>query len=232
MTRAELRTLVGEYVRIEAQPYKTVAADIDTIINERLAIYTDSAHAMCIYDDAVPLTTVNGTASYDLYGASVTKRVTYPVAVTINGVLLTDYWGNPSPIGYEELMRVTPAYQTTAAGTPLRWMMRPPTSIQLYPKPNSAFSNSFISGYVLHPALTGDSDTIQLPISLERPAAKFIAAALLDPRKGGSSAERYDSLIADAMQAAAEWRNASIMVPDMVHRRAGLVPGPMQGESK
>jgi hypothetical protein len=209
VTRLELKSLVQSYVRPEAQTFHAQNTDLDAVINECLATYSDQEHSLALYSDNTELTLVTGTDTYDLMGASLSAKVCKPISVIIDQRPLVDFDGIPGPVGFSDLQMYAGAYQFTAYNRPSKWMMKPPTSIQLWPAPDQVYESCYVTGFILHPDLTLDADTLLFPTTLHRPFAKFVAATLLDPSRTKESAPRITALMTEAMEAAKEWRRKS-----------------------
>lgn len=225
MIRSEFRTLVKAYTEFEAQPYITADADWNTVINERLALY--SFLTLALYDDTIDIITTGPSKAW-LYGnppiyslmddgfynpdaLGLSRRVFWPkqVVVGANNVL-RNFAGRPGPITPREMNDQIPYSTATVltAADILNWTMLPNYILRIFPKPDATFNNAgvvtgVIPGFYLHPSLTGDGQEVYLAQHHERAAAAFCAVGGLGPRASGSSLEkmqRLDSQAADFMQ--------------------------------
>lgn len=201
---------------VEAQPYLTESVDVNPVINERVGDYSEIAG--CFFDPAIPFTLATDVSTYDLRGAAFDgKRICDVQDITIDKRPLYDLSPQPrrGSIGWADLIERYPNYQTDASQAPKHWLNVAPQSVMLYPTPDQVYSDCFVSGYYMHPDMDDDADLILLPQRLIRFAAKFVAATLMDPRKGGSSAERVDGYNQEAYGAAAAFKR------DQERRNAG-----------
>jgi len=220
MTRANFRTFCKKYIEFDAQPYITADADWNTLINERLELF--SALTCCLFHDRITLGQTAVPAGwcyggqyprynlldggfYALDTVGYTRRVFWPKQVRIAGRLLRDLGGKPGPISNEDMDAL---FSQTTAGSDLAadmlyWSWDASFTMRLFPGPdNDAFNvpsvSGDISGYYLHPALTNDAHEIYVPDHMERAAACFVAVGALDPRAAGSSLEKMQRLDAQA----------------------------------
>lgn len=187
MTRSQFAEIVSAFVATHGRAYLTDETDLNEFYNERLAAY--SYRTYCLFDDAIALTLVSGTPTYDL--RALAKLVFHPMHVVIDGSVLYDYDGQPGPVAALELMRQEPTYLVSTAAPPLRWCYMPPSTIRLWPKPDAVYSNCFVGGYYLHPVIAtnagGDATELTLPVEHQRTAAVFAAIDLMEPNAAADS---------------------------------------------
>lgn len=184
MTRARLKRLALNYASGFGENYvlNTEDTELNSIIDERLKLFTDRTR--CLYDDKISLTLSVGVDEYSLRNTSVfTQEVAEITAVMINGQFI--------PRARSQDMKYIGNYLLASSNLPKLWFMSPRHSLVLYPKPDSAYSNCYVSAWYLQPDLTSDSDATLIPEEYDRTAAAFVALALLRPGKGTPEALNY-----------------------------------------
>lgn len=216
MTLGEFRTLVLAYAQVEGQPYLTAAADVDSLLNEKLREF--AKRTLCLYTPSAAFALQSGVSTYYLEGTTdpvVTSGTTEFVRINhviLNSLPLYDPIGKMGQTDHSALIAEDPNYMETAAGTPTRWVLLPGSKILLAPKPSAAFlttssGKNFVSGWTFPATLVDDADELSIPIDIQRTAAIFCAAELIGPYASGSSLEKYGRLLSIAEAKMREIRN-------------------------
>lgn len=208
MTRSEFRDRVNAYMATEAQPYETSDSDINAQINELLPTY--SGIARCLFSNKTTLTLVAGTAVYDLRGPEFGNAMEHVLDVFVDGSALGDMEGYHRSMGYQDAADHLREFGTASDDQPRYWLQVPPHSIQLFPAPDSVYSDTFVTGFYRHPAMTDDADELVIPDELLYPAAMYVAAHILDPRAAGASLEKKNRLMAESVFYANDWKSRSL----------------------
>lgn len=203
MELGDFRKLVMAYARTHGQSYIPFhkVGDLDAHISRQLQRFTTKAK--CLYDDAVTLTLTASTATYDLLSTSiVSKRVAFVDYVVVNNIILRKFDGWPGSTSVDELNKRASDYRTATAAQPDKWVLVPPHTLRLIPKPASAYSNNYIAGWLVHPDLTvsgtKDSTSITIPDEYLDGAAAFCAAYLLSPNMNAEGRTHVSDLLAIA----------------------------------
>lgn len=209
MTRSEMMAIATAICETAGRAYVTTAATQNAVANRRMGEF--AAATRCLYDDAVPLTLISGTATYDLRGAQLTKRVLEADAVTINGTPLLSYGGSVGMVSVAELRQREINYLADVAAQPTRACLMPPQTLRLWPKPDLVYSNCFVAGPTLPADIdtAGAGDAISIAFAPEdcEAVAIFVALGLIGPLAAGESdyermavfskaaAERFQALV-------------------------------------
>lgn len=213
MTLGDFRTIVKAYSQVEGQSYLELDADIDTLINEKLREF--ARRTLCLFTPSQAFALQSGVASYYYEGstdpivASGAVEFARIAHVVLNGQVLYDYFGCPGPSSFDLLLREDPNYMAATAGTPSRWFAmnsegnESSNELYLYPAPSAAFlttssGKNFVAGWRLPVAVADDADLIDLPQSIQRVAAKYVAAELIHPFASGASLTKYERLMSEA----------------------------------
>lgn len=216
MTLGEFRTLVLAYAQVEGQPYLTAAADVDSLLNEKLREF--AKRTLCLYTPSAAFALQSGVSTYYLEGTTdpvVTSGTTEFVRINhviLNSLPLYNPYGTMGPTNLPDLIALDPNYMETAAGTPTQWVLLPGSKILLAPKPSASFlttssGKNFVAGWTFPATLVDDADELAIPVDTQRSAAIFCAAELIGPYASGSSLEKYGRLLSIAEAKIKEIRN-------------------------
>lgn len=185
MTRARFRRIVLNYADGFGENYvlNTEDTELNTIIDERLKLFTDRTR--CLYDDKISFTLSVGQDDYSMRNTTVfTQEMAEVTAVMIDGQFIPRARS-------ADMKLISATYLVTPSNKPKLWLISPRHSLQLYPKSDAVYSNSYVSGWYLQPDLTSDSDATLIPEEYDRTAAAFTALALFRPGKGSREALNY-----------------------------------------
>lgn len=191
------RTMFLNYVRVDGTtPYSTVDSSSNTdalaVANEVLGRFTEQT--MCLFSDRITFTLSTSTPVYSLRDLTVFGQA----IINVQRVYI-----NKTPIFQvteEDISRMFPSYLTDAAAKPSSWFTMPPEQIALNVTSDQVYTNSFVSGWYVHPILTAESGaggTLFLRPEDMRVAAKEVAIAMLEPYALGTSRDRLDKLMAE-----------------------------------
>lgn len=174
MTLANFRAEVLAFARMRGSQYieDTNTSALNSLISRSLREFTHDS--LSIFNHSVSLTLTVGQASYDLEGTA----VALPIARVHS--LLIDSSVVPGPTSIGTLDQNHPSWRNTPNGRPATWFTMPPKQIVLVPAPAAVYP-AHISGWVLHPTVSSDSDVVQLSSLSMRTAIKWCAARLLEP---------------------------------------------------
>lgn len=190
MTRSDLMAIVTEIVESSGRPYVTSTAGQNGIANSRMAQF--SAETECLWSDNIALTLVTNQAIYNTRSLVATPSAMARVhSVTIDGYALnkagTDQPGM-TPITDLERNR---GYLATPAGKPVMAAQMDPGTFRLWPKPDQVYSNCYVSGPVLQPAIdttsAGDDTALSFLDEDCRAVAVFVAIGLIAWGAGSES---------------------------------------------
>lgn len=151
MTLAELKDMQAAFVTdLYHDAYFDTSDGEAATKNINWAIRAFSEYTWCNYDHKITLTLTAGTDRLDCRNLSVVSRkVLYPVTVTIAGNILRGPDGNHGLWALGDLTRIHPSYQTYENDEPRRAVWLPGAKLLLSAPPNAAtaaLSTHYISG--------------------------------------------------------------------------------------
>ncbi len=158
------------------------------LINIRIKLFT--ADTKCLYSDAVaftiPITGVYADTPTAIYDIRDTDIFAKPMLI-IEHVYVDS--GQMCRISASDAQRYFTGYIFDDEGTPSYWMTQPPHHIRLLPTPSSAYSNSYVVGWYVHPELQFGGDELEIPDEYSQCAATYCATGLLEPDGSKSTFE-------------------------------------------
>jgi hypothetical protein len=199
MTRTEIRNLALEFCKVDGQQYlaATQTTELNALIN-RCLIQVGSKYP-ALYDDQIQFTLVPGTHTYNLRNAaSFARRISKPLQVVIDGLPLQSPRGGRGKSSMAELNATWEVYRTSPNSKPLFWAEKPPQHLRLFPTPDFAYADSYVSGWYLPPDLTTDAQEPELPLEYHEAFTRYVAAKLLEPYSSGESVAKRMRLQAEA----------------------------------
>jgi hypothetical protein len=202
MTLTDLQADVTRYLEFEAQPAYTSAPDQIAKINEALGLLCEAAKPLFY-----PASTYTVTAGVNKF--SISSTIFEPYDVWIDGRLLFTDSGQGAESGFNTITD-RPNYLTESAGTVQRWYYLPEGAIGLWPTP-AVGAVATVSGYGYHTDLVSGTDVINLPRALLTPLAKWAAGLILEPRASGSSEEKRQKLISEAIAVCTDWKERHVV---------------------
>ena len=210
MTRSDFQTLVKEYMKGGDSVIATSAsATINAYINRGLAFVT--RHTYCLYVRRQTLTTGDGTAEYSTTPIFDVDNV----IVDGNPLLNRDRVQGPESLAW--IRRRYPTYQTADKGKPAHFVKLPQNKIWLYPTPDGAYSNSFMSGFAEHAQINtgagGDATELDITDVHVLDWAAEICAFLMEAphrKKSGSILVALETERASLAQQLREYRRENM----------------------
>ena len=178
MQRLEFDRLILEYAKAAGNPYVTTGGDFENAIDQRLQALTHLTR--CLYTDAAVISfQPMVTAATGLASLRDTDIFAKPM-FDVTGIIIDS--APISQITASYAAKEFPDYLTTSADQPDYYFLLPPQHIRFIARPASAYSNSFIQGYYVHPVRSGDADELEIPNEYTRCFAAAIGAIdLLEP---------------------------------------------------
>jgi hypothetical protein len=148
------------------------------------------------FDPSIAMTLTIDDGDMDLFGTAFTRDVLEVKQVIVNGIPLRAANGTIGMWSYQEVERIYPQWRTAAHGTP-RIAFQLDRTLYTYPKPDAAYSNSYVSGTYLCAELTGSDTALSydLPVELHVPTVLLAADFAADPTvaevEGVARLQRY-----------------------------------------
>lgn len=173
MTRSEIRTLVLNLADFGTSNYilDSQTTLLDELIDERFKLF--SLLTRCLYDDKISFTLTIGTDQYTMDSTSVFTRAIFDVnRVMVNGSYILR-------ASADQVSLIDSGYLTQGNDLPAIWWTHP-QRLMLYPKPDQAYSESYVSAWFYHPAFSSDSTESDIPEEFQRSACRFTAEALAE----------------------------------------------------
>ena len=220
MTLQDFRDdLVKAYTDVLGQPYLEGTAQNDAI-NRALERFTEDTY--CLYDDDVSFTTSSSIGHYDMRDTTVFgQKMLRVLRVWVDGVLIRQVATQRDMVNLESL------YIYATPDTPKYWFTQGTSQLVLYPKPDSTYSDTYVSGWYLHPTLSDETEELVIPDSDLEAAAIECALALMHPRAAGSAKEHVLDLRQELEQAKAKIKARSGITdaPVVTQRRGTRIFG-------
>ncbi|HMS54213.1 MAG TPA: hypothetical protein PKA27_02335 [Fimbriimonadaceae bacterium] len=148
-----------------------------------------------LFSPSLPITLVNGTQSYDLRSASVTRPVVKVHRAILNGSPLTNPTGNYGLWTYAEIEAENPTWRAATSGIPTAAFVTNQT-IHFWLKPNAtaaAYSNNCLAAQHLAQDLaSGSFETPEILTELHESIA--VLAAFLGSRPTATEEEMWKRL--------------------------------------
>jgi hypothetical protein len=173
MTKAEIRTLTLNLADVGGENYilNSQTTLLDELIERRLKLF--SIQTRCLYDDKISMTLTVGTDQYTMDSTTVFGRPLIDVTrVMING----SYIPRATTL---DMPRINSGYLLVAGALPKVWFTHP-QRLMLYPKPDAAYDDCYVSGWFYQPAFSADSTESDIPDEYSELACRFIAESLVE----------------------------------------------------
>lgn len=179
----------------------------NTFFNLHLQTFT--ARTKLLYSQFVALTLSNDVNRYDYRAVTFSPACQFADIEFVwtvdsssgNRTLLQDFHGYPGPVPFAEFVRKFPNYLHESSSIPRYWIKLLPHTMMLYPGPDtSQITTLNLSGWILHPMMSEDDDTLSIPIQSIKTAAVFVAAQLLEPHGDADLYARMSRLDAEAAE--------------------------------
>lgn len=193
---------VNRYLEFEAQPAYTSPPDLIAKVNEALGLLCECAKP--IFNPGAAFSITAGSKKF-----SISSTIFEPYDVWIDGRLLVDDRGVGAESSFNSITD-RPNFQVEPAGVIQRWYYLPEGAIGLWPTP-AADVAAVVSGYGYHADLVNGSDEVTLPRALWTPLAKWAAGLAIEPRASGSSEEKRQKLVGEAIATCQEWRERHVV---------------------
>lgn len=187
MTLEDFRDqVVAPYIEVLGQAYVESTAQ-NSAISRALERFTEDTY--CLYSDRIAFTLTSGTAEYSMRDDAVfAKKMLRIMHVWVNSGLLLQV------ATQRDMTNLYETYLFDADGDPALWFTQGATKLVLHPPPDTAFSNSYVSGWYLHPTVSEEDDVLEIPDADIEAAAIECAIAIMRPRAAGSAKEHLESL--------------------------------------
>lgn len=199
MTYLEMQTMLADFLRsrdvFNYQGSSPSATDIAEQLNYAARLVSRQIYQ---FKPSIAMTLTIDDGDMDLFSSAFTEDVLEVKRVIVNGVPLRKPNGEVGLWAYQEVEDRYPQWRTATHALP-RVAFQLDRTLYLYPKPDAAYSNSFVAGQYLCGTLTGSNTALSydLPDELHpavvRLAADFASDPTVSDMEGIARLQRYVS---------------------------------------
>jgi hypothetical protein len=183
LTYLQMQTMLADFLQDRAMYNYQGASPSATDVAEQLN-YAARFVSRRIYqfDPSIAMTLTIDDGDMDLFGAAFTRDVLEVKRVIVNGQPLRRPDGRVGLWKYQEVEDRYPTWRSTPHALP-RIAFQLDRVLYVYPKPDSAYSNSYVAGQYLCATLTGSDTSLSydLPDELHPAVVRLAADFAADP---------------------------------------------------